>query len=46
MRRGLAGLLFFIAAVGLALAAGGWYLQRVAFDTARSGDLARVVLAR
>ena len=28
----------------LALAAGGWYLQRVAFDTARSGDLARVVL--
>ncbi len=44
MRRGLAGLLFFIAAVGLALAAGGWYLQRVAFDTAHSGDLARVVL--
>jgi hypothetical protein len=37
-------LLFFIAAVCLALAAGGWYLQRVAFDTARSGDLARVVL--
>ncbi len=44
MRRGLAGLLFFIAAVCLALAAGGWYLQRVAFDTARSGELARVVL--
>jgi hypothetical protein len=44
VRRGLAGLLFFIAAVGLALAAGGWYLQRVAFDTAHSGDLARVVL--
>jgi hypothetical protein len=44
VRRGLAGLLFFIAAVCLALAAGGWYLQRVAFDTARSGDLARVVL--
>jgi hypothetical protein len=44
VRRGLAGLLFFIAAFGLALAAGGWYLQRVAFDTARSGDLARVVL--
>jgi hypothetical protein len=44
VRRGLAGLLFFIAAVCLALAAGGWYLQRVAFDTSRSGDLARVVL--
>ena len=44
MRRGLAGLLFFVAAVGLALAAGGWYLQRVAFDTGRSGELARVVL--
>ncbi len=44
MRRGLAGLLFFVAAVCLALAAGGWYLQRVAFDTARSGDLARVIL--
>ena len=28
----------------LALAAGGWWLQRVAFDTARSGDLAHVVL--
>ena len=44
MRRGLAGLLFFVAAVCLALAAGGWYLQRVAFDTERSGELARVVL--
>lgn len=44
MRRGLAGLLFFVAAVCLALAAGGWYLQRVAFDTQRSGELARVVL--
>jgi len=44
VRRGLAGLLFFVAALALALAAGGWYLQRVAFDTARSGDLARLVL--
>src|SRR4051794_13591551 len=44
VRRGLAGLLFFVAAIALALAAGGWYLQHVAFDTARSGDLARVVL--
>lgn len=44
MRRGLAGLLFLIAAISLALAAGGWYLQRVAFDTSRSGDLAKVVL--
>lgn len=44
MRRGLAGLLFFVAAVCLALAAGGWFLQRVAFDTSRSGELARVVL--
>jgi hypothetical protein len=44
MRRGLAGLLFFIAAVCLALAAGGWWLQRVAFETESSGDLAVVVL--
>ena len=46
MRRGLAGLLFFVAAICLALAAGGWWLQHVAFDTATSGDLADVVLAR
>ena len=46
MRRGLAGLLFFVAAVCLALAAGGWWLQRVAFDTRPSGDLADVVLRR
>ena len=44
MRRGLAGLLFFLAAVCLALAAGGWWLQRVAFDTSTSSDLADVVL--
>ena len=44
MRRGVAGLLFFVAAIALALAGGGWYLQRVAFDTDRSGELARVVL--
>ena len=37
-------MLFFIAAVALAVAASGWFLQRVAFDTQRSGDLARVVL--
>lgn len=44
MRRGLAGLLFFLAAICLALAAGGWWLQRVAFDTSSSGELADVVL--
>jgi hypothetical protein len=44
MRRGLAGLLFLIAAGCLALAAGGWWLQRVAFDTATSAELADVVL--
>jgi hypothetical protein len=44
MRRGLAGVLFFVAAVCLALAAGGWWLQRVAFDTDQSADLAAVVL--
>ena len=45
MRRGLAGLLFFVAAVCLGvLAAGGWWLEHVAFDTATSGDLADVVL--
>jgi len=37
-------MLFFVAAVCLAIAASGWYLQRVAFDTERSGELARVVL--
>jgi hypothetical protein len=44
MRRGLVGLLFFIAAACLALAAGGWWLQRVAFDTSTSAELADVVL--
>ncbi len=39
MRRGLAALLFFIAATCLALAAGGWWLQRVAFDPDISGDV-------
>lgn len=40
MRRGLAGLLFFLAAILLALAAGGWWLQRVAFDPATSRGVA------
>ena len=44
MRRGLAGLLFLIAAACLALAAGGWWLQRVAFDTNTSAEVADVVL--
>ena len=44
MRRGVAGVLFFVAAVCLAIAAAGWWLQRVAFDTGRSGELAEVVL--
>jgi hypothetical protein len=44
MRRGLAGVLFFLSAVCLALAAGGWWLQRVAFDTSSSSDLADIVL--
>ena len=44
MRRGLAGLLFVVAAACLALAAGGWWLQRVAFDTATSAEIADVVL--
>jgi len=44
MRRGLAGLLFFIAALCLALAGGGWWLQRIAFDTSSSGELADVVM--
>jgi hypothetical protein len=37
-------LLFFIAAILLALAASGWWLQRIAFDTSVSGELAEVVL--
>ncbi len=44
MRRGIAGLLFFIAAIALALAAAGWWLQRVAFEPAISAELAAVVL--
>jgi len=44
VRRGVAGLLFLVAAVCLAIAGAGWFLQRVAFDTARSGDLADVIL--
>ncbi len=44
MRRGMAGLLFVISAACLALAAGGWWLQRVAFDTATSAEIAEVVL--
>jgi hypothetical protein len=45
VRRGLAGLLFFVAAVLLALAAGGWWLQRVAFDPSSSRQVAREVFA-
>lgn len=44
VRRGLAGLLFFIAAILLAIAAGGWWLQRVAFDPATSRGVADVIL--
>jgi hypothetical protein len=45
VRRGLAGLLFFVAAILLALAAGGWWLQRVAFDPSSSRTVAREVFA-
>ncbi len=44
MRRGVAAVLFFVAAVCLAIAAAGWWLQRVAFDTSTSAELAEVVL--
>ena len=44
MRSGLAGLFFFLAAVALALVAGGWWLQRIAFDTSTSADVAVAVL--
>jgi hypothetical protein len=44
MRRGLAAMLFFIAAVCLALAAGGWWLQRVAFNPDISGDVVDVAM--
>lgn len=44
MRRGLSGLFFFVAAVALAVAAGGWWLQRVAFDTSTSASVARELL--
>jgi hypothetical protein len=44
MRRGLAALLFFIAAVCLALAAGGWWLQRVVFDPRVSADVVDVAM--
>ncbi len=44
MRRGVAALLFFIAAVCLALAAGGWWLQRVAFNPDISDDVVDVAM--
>ena len=44
MRRGLAALFFFIAAVCLALAAGGWWLQRVVFAEDLSADIVDVVM--
>ena len=43
VRRGLAGLLFFVAAILLAFAAGGWWLQRVAFNPSSSRAVAREV---
>ena len=44
MRSGLAGLFFFLAAIALALAAGGWWMQRIAFDSATSAAVAATVL--
>lgn len=44
VRRGLAGLFFFIAAIALALAGAGWLMHRVAFDTSQSADTAAEVL--
>jgi hypothetical protein len=44
MRRGLAAFLFFIAAVCLSVAAGGWWLQRVAFDPDTSADVVDVAM--
>jgi hypothetical protein len=44
MRRGLAALFFFIAAVCLALAAGGWWLQRVVFADDLSADVVDVAM--
>lgn len=44
MRRGLASLLFTIAGACLALAGGGWWLQKVAFDTSTSAEIADVVV--
>jgi hypothetical protein len=43
VRRGLAGLLFFVAALLFAIAGGGWWLQRVAFDPGVSRDVADAV---
>lgn len=43
MRRGLAGLLFVIAGVLLAVAAGGWWMQRVVFDTSMSSKVATAI---
>lgn len=45
MRRGLAGLLFTMAAMCLALAAGGWWLQRIAFSGDAIGGVADVVVS-
>lgn len=43
MRRGLSGLLFVVAGVLLAVAAGGWWMQRVAFDTDTSRNVATAI---
>lgn len=43
MRRGLAGLFFFVAAMLLAVAAGAWWMQRVAFSPSASAAVTREV---
>lgn len=44
MRRGLAALLFTIAAACLALAAGGWLLERLVYSPSASAELTEVVM--
>jgi hypothetical protein len=39
----LAGLFFFVGAILLALAAGGWWMQRIAFSPSASRDVAREI---
>lgn len=45
MERSLAGMLFLVAAVALAISAGGWWMQRIVFTPNDHRDTAAAILA-